>query len=302
MGSLSASGLTWPRKIPFAPFLSGFVQIPGPNCYHPPYGLDPNTYAQVCGKILEHTIMHEGPETVSAFIVEPVSNTGGLVVPPPDYLRSVRDTCTKHNVLLIFDEIITGMGRTGEWFASQTFDVVPDIMCCGKGLASGYAPLSAMIVLDDLYMDGFWNDESVNPGFSSGHTFGGNPISTAAGMAVIDVIQRDQLMEQGSAVGQHIRNLLASEVAAIGVLGEVRGVGALSCVEFVQDMRLMKPFPKERKFGKCVERRLREAGLLLRCDPDWIAFAPPFIMTIDQADEMLEIFFRCVRDELRAGA
>lgn len=298
MGSLSASGLTWPRKIPFAPFLSGFVQIPPPNCFRPPYELDPDTYAHVCGKILESTILHEGPETVSAFIVEPVSNTGGIVVPPPDYLRSVRDTCTKHNVLLIFDEVITGMGRTGQWFASQTFDVVPDIMCCGKGLASGYAPLSAMIVHDELYMDGFWNDESFNPGFSHGHTFGGNPISAAAGIAVIDVMQRDQLIEKGNKVGIHIRERLASEVAALGVLGEVRGVGSLSCVEFVQDMNLMKSFPKERRFGKCIERRLREAGLLLRCDFDWIAFAPPLIMTIDQADEMLEIFFSCLRSEL----
>jgi adenosylmethionine-8-amino-7-oxononanoate aminotransferase len=298
MGAMSATGLTGPRKNPFAPFLSGYLQIPPPNCFHPPFGLDPATYVEICGNILEYTIQREGPETVSAFIVEPISNTGGIVVPPPDYLPRIRETCSKYNVLLIFDEIITGMGRTGEWFASQAFDVSPDILCCGKGMASGYAPLSAMIVRDDLYYRGFWDDESQNPGFSHGHTFGANPISAAAGLAVVEVIERDNLIEQGQKVGSYIRHRLADDVAELGILGEVRGLGALSCVEFVKDMQTKLPFPKERSFGKRVERRLRHAGLLLRCDPDWIAFAPPLIMSIEQADEMLDIFYNCLQAEL----
>lgn len=301
MGAMSATGLGWPRKTPFAPFLSGYVQIPAPNCFRPPYGLDSDTYARTCGRILEHTIQQEGPETVAAFIVEPVSNTGGIVVPPIEYLRQVRETCTKHNVLLIFDEVITGMGRTGEWFAAQTFDVTPDILCCGKGMASGYAPLSAMIARDDLYRRGFWGDEGENPGFSHGHTFGANPISAAAGLAVIDVIEQENLIERGRTVGAHIRARLSKEIAALGILGEVRGVGALSCVEFVEDTNTRRSFPETRRFGKRVEERMRDAGLLLRCDPNWIAFAPPLIMTLEQADEMLDIFVRCVHDELKTG-
>jgi adenosylmethionine-8-amino-7-oxononanoate aminotransferase len=298
MGALSASGLNWPRKTPFAPFLSGFIQVPPPNCFHPPYGLDSATFADTCGKMLEYTIEREGPQTVSAFIVEPVSNTGGIVVPPPQYLRQVRDVCSKNNVLLIFDEIITGMGRTGQWFAAQTFGVTPDVLCCGKGMASGYAPLSAMIVRDELYENAFWGDEEVNPGFSHGHTFGGNPISAAAGLAVVEVIERDGLIEKAEHVGKHIRQRLETAVAAKGILGEVRGVGALSCVEFVEDMKAKRPFPAKRRFGKRLEHRMRNAGLLLRCDPDWIAFAPPLTMTIEQADEMLEIFVECLGQEL----
>jgi len=301
MGAMSATGLGWPRKTPFAPFLSGYLQIPPPNCFRPPYGLDSKTYAETCGKMLGYTIEREGPETVAAFIVEPVSNTGGIVVPPPDYLRQVREACTKHNVLLIFDEVITGMGRTGEWFAAQTMDVTPDILCCGKGMASGYAPLSAMIARDDIYQSGFWGDESENPGFSHGHTFGANPISTAAGLAVIEVIEEEKLIERGRTVGAHVRARLGSEVGALGILGEVRGVGALACVEFVEDTKARRAFPSERRFGKRIEERMRDAGLLLRCDPNWIAFAPPLIMTIAQADEMLDIFIQCVRDELKAG-
>lgn len=300
MGAMSASGLGWPRKQPFAPFLSGFVQIAPPNCFRPPYPISGDAYAEMCGQMLDYAIRAEGPNTVSAFIVEPISNTGGIIVPPPQYLRQVREACSAHNVLLIFDEIITGMGRTGEWFAAQTFGVTPDILCCGKGLASGYAPVSAMIVRDDLYFKAFWGDQSENPGFSHGHTFGANPIAAAAGLAVIDVIEREGLIAQGRKVGEHIRERLRLEVGRLGILGEVRGIGALSCVEFVQNMSTKAPFPEERRLGKRVEERMRDAGLLLRCDPAWIAFAPPLIMTIAQADEMMDIFVECLQAELRA--
>jgi adenosylmethionine-8-amino-7-oxononanoate aminotransferase len=302
MGAMSATGLGWPRKTPFAPFLSGFIQIPPPNCFRPPFDLEPDVYAKTCAKILEYTIGREDPQTVAAFIVEPISNTGGIIVPPDGYLQQVREICTRHNVLLIFDEIITGMGRCGDWFASQHFKVTPDILCCGKGMASGYAPLSAMIVRDKLYMKGFWGDEEVNPGFSHGHTFGANPISAAAGLAVIEVIENEALIERGALVGEHIRARLQREISALGILGEVRGAGALSCVEFVEDVPTRRAFPASRKFGKRVEERLQRQGVLLRCDPNWIAFAPPLIMTREQADEMLDIFVRCVRDELKAGS
>lgn len=301
MGSMSASGLGWPRKLPFAPFLSGFVQVPPPNCLRPPFPMTGEAYAEMCGSILDYTIRAEGPETVSAFIVEPISNTGGIIVPPPRYLQQVREACSRHNVLLIFDEIITGMGRTGDWFAAQKFGVTPDLLCCGKGLASGYAPVSAMVARDELYLRGFWGDQSENPGFSHGHTFGANPIAAAAGLAVIEVIEREGLIARGREVGEHIRQRLKAEVGQLGVLGEVRGAGALSCVEFFQDMDRKTSFPPERRFGKKLEERMREAGLLLRCDPDWIAFAPPLTMTLAQADEMLEIFLRCLREELAAG-
>ena len=299
MGAMSASGLGWPRKLPFAPFLSGFVQIPPPNCFRPPYPIESDAYAKLCGQILDYTIRAEGPHTVSAFLVEPISNTGGIIVPPPQYFRQIREACSAHNVLLIFDEIVTGMGRTGEWFAAHTFGVTPDLICCGKGMASGYSPVSAMIARDDLYRKGFWNDQSQNPGFSHGHTFGANPIGAAAGLAVIDVIEREGLIARGREAGEHIRTRLRTEVGRMGVLGEVRGVGALSCVEFVRDMQSKASFPEERRFGKRLEERMRDNGLLLRCDPNWIAFAPPLIMTIPQADEMVDIFVASLREELK---
>ena len=297
MGAMSASGLSGPRKEIFGPFLGGFVHMPPPYCFRCPYGQTNPPCCMLSANTLKYTIEHEGPDSVAAMIVEPISNTGGIIVPPREYFEVIRETCTKYNVLLIFDEIITGMGRTGNWFGAQTFDVTPDLLCIGKGLASGYAPLSAMVARDELHYSAFWGEPSANIDFAHGHTFGANPISAAAGMAVIEVMESQNLIAQGQRIGDHIRKRLNEEVAELGVLGEVRGKGALTGIEFVQDMKTMQAFPEERRFGKTLEKRLVDAGLILRCDPHWIGIAPPLIMTIDQADEMLDLFIKCVSEE-----
>jgi adenosylmethionine-8-amino-7-oxononanoate aminotransferase len=251
--------------------------------------------------MLETVILNEGEESVAGFILEPIGNTGGIVVPPAEYLPRIREICDRYNVLLIFDEIITGMGRTGNWFAAHTFETTPDILCAGKGLSSGYAPLAAAAIKEEIYFSTFWGEESANVHFASGHTYGNNPISAATGLAVIEVMEQDNLMENGRRVGEHLRKRLSDEVARLGVLGEVRGKGCLACVEFVEDMETRRTFPRARMFGKRVEKRLVEAGLILRCDPDWISFAPPLITTIEQADEMVDIFVRCVAEEIKSG-
>ncbi len=301
LGAMSATGLAGPRKGIFGPFLEGFLHIPPPTCFRCPYGLSYPGCGCLCAQMLETVINSEGPESIAGFILEPISNTGGIVVPPPEYLPTVRDICTRHNVLLIFDEIITGMGRTGNWFAAQTFQTTPDLLCAGKGLSCGYAPLSVMAVRDELYYSTFWGPDEANIHFATGHTYGGNPISAAAGLAVIEVMERDNLIANGRQIGAHLRQRLEQEMANLGVLGEIRGKGCLACVEFVADMDTNKPFPEERRFGKRVEQRLVEAGLLLRCDPHWISFGPPLITTVEQADEMIDIFVKCVREEIEAG-
>ena len=302
LGAMSASGLGGPRKAVFGPFLSGFVHIPPPSCFPGPFDPAGSTGGHPGAALLEYTIRHEGPESVAAFILEPISNTGGIVAPPPEYFQGVREICSRYGVLLIYDEIITGMGRTGNWFAAQTFGVAPDILCAGKGLASGYAPLAAMIARDELHYSAFWGEENQNISFAHGHTFGGNPIAAAAGLAVIEVIEKEDLIAKGALVGRHIRQRLREEIGALGILGEVRGKGALSCVEFVEDMETGKPFADERRFGKRVEKRLIEHGLILRCDPHWIGLAPPLTMTVAQADEMIEVFLKAVGEELREGS
>ncbi len=300
LGAMSASGLSGPRKSVFGPFLEGFVHVPPPTCFRCPYGLKYGSCGIMCAKMAEYFIESEGPESVAAFILEPVGNTGGIVVPPPEYLPMIRKACDKHNVLLIFDEIITGAGRTGSWFAAQTFNTTPDLLCAGKGMSSGYAPLSCIAIKDDLYFSGFWGEPEQNVHFASGHTYGGNPISSAAGLAVANIVEREGLIEKGAKIGEYLRGRLRTEVAKLGVMGDVRGVGCLACIEFVKDMETLEQFPQERMFGKRVEKRIMEAGLLLRCDPHWISFAPPFITTQDQAEEMLQIFLKCVAAELKS--
>jgi adenosylmethionine-8-amino-7-oxononanoate aminotransferase len=302
LGALSATGLGGPRKSVFGPFLEGFVHLPPPLCFHCPYRLSFPACECLCARMVEYAIRSEGPESVAALILEPIGNTGGIVVPPPPFLPMIRDICTRHQVLLIFDELITGMGRTGNWFAAQTFGVVPDLLCMGKGMSSGYAPLAAVAILDELYYSAFWGEEEANIHFAHGHTYGGNPVSAAAGAAVIDVIRSEGLLENGTRIGNRLRERLSQEVGDQGVLGEVRGAGCLVGVELVEDQASRRPFPATRRFGKRLERRLLDAGLILRCDPDWIAFAPPLTTTLAQADEMVDLFAGCLRKEMAHGS
>lgn len=301
-GALSATGLGGPRKSVFGPFLEGFLHIPAPTCFRCPYGQEYPGCEVLCARMLKVFVENEGPESVGAFMVEPIGNTGGIVTPPEEYFSIIRRICSDYEVLLVFDEIITGMGRTGEWFAAQSFRTEPDILCMGKGLGSGYCPLAGTAFKDELYYGAFWGEEAENIHFAHGHTFGGNPVAAAAGLATLEYIAEHDLIPNGRRVGEYIRGKVKEGIAALGILGEVRGRGCLVGVEFVQDMKKKNPFPPERQFGKKVERRLLEAGLILRCDPNWIAFGPPLTTTIPEAEEMVEIFLRCVKEEVAQGA
>jgi len=298
LGAMSASGIGGTRKSIFGPFLEGFYHIAPPTCFRCPYGQEYPACNCLCAQQLEYAIQSHGPESVAGFIIEPIGNTGGIVTPPPEYFPMIRDICTKYNVLLIFDEVITGMGRTGNWFAAQTFGVEPDLLAMGKGMSCGYAPLANCAIRNSLYYSAFWGEDEANIHFNHGHTYGANPISAAVGLAVIEIIKRDNLLANGQKVGDHIRQRLQKEVAQLGILGEVRGKGCLIGIEFVEDMDSKRPFPIERMFGKRVEKRLMQEGLILRCNPEWIAFGPPLITTIAQADEMVDVFLKCLADEL----
>lgn len=302
LGAMSASGLGGSRKSVFGPFLSGFLHIMPPTCFTCPYEKTYPECNSFCARILEEVILREGPESVAAFVIEPIGNTGGIVTPPDGYFPAIREICTKYNVLLIFDEIITGFGRTGEWFAAQTFRTTPDIICMGKGMSSGYAPLAGVALSDRLYFGAFWGDEEQNIHFAHGHTFGANPLAAAAGLACVEVIEKEKLIENGRRTGDYLRQRLAKEIGDLGILGEVRGKGCLVGIEFVEDPRTRSYFPPERMFGKCLQRRLLEKGLILRCDPNWIAVAPPLTTTLVQADEIIGILMKALREELAAGS
>ncbi|HEV3257693.1 MAG TPA: aspartate aminotransferase family protein [Gemmataceae bacterium] len=296
LGSLSASGLK-SRKTVNEPLAPGFLHVFPPTCYRCPFGKQYRECGITCATIVNDVIDMEDPDTVAAVIVEPIGHTGGVIDPPEEYLPLLRQICDRHNVLLIFDEIITGIGRTGRMFAAQTFGVTPDVLCVGKGLGGGYAPISAMICRRSI-ADAFWGPVAENPGFVEGHTFEGNPISCAAGLAVLqEVLERD-LCGNARTQGQRLRAGLEALAAKHGVIGDIRGKGLFQGVEFVHDPATKEPFPAEVAFGVRVGRRALDNGLLCRFDPHWIAFGPALVTTPDQIDEMLAVLDRSVGEVL----
>ncbi len=295
LGALSATG-TPRRKWMFEPLLQGFVHVWPPTCYRCPFGLSYPGCAIRCATILDDTITMEGPETVAAVILEPIGNTGGIITPPPEYLPLVREVCNRHNVLLIFDEIITGFGRTGEMFAAQTFHTLPDILCMGKGMSSGYAPLAA-IAFRDHVAAAFWGKEEDQIEFSHGHTYGGNPLACAAGLASIAEIEERDLPRRARELGAQVRHRL-EEVQDMGIVGDVRGRGLMIGVEFVRDPATKEKFPADAKFGVQVSRQALQDGMILRADPDWAAIAPPLVISEAELDQMMDIFTESVRQVL----
>ncbi len=291
MGSLSASGLKG-RKTVNEPLAPGFVHVFPPTCYRCPFGKEYPGCEMTCASIIEDVIEMEDPDTVAAILVEPIGHTGGIIDPPEEYLPMLREICDRHDALLMFDEIITGVGRTGELFAAQTFGVEPDVICVGKGLGGGYAPLSAMICSRSI-ADDFWGPIESNPGFVEGHTFEGNPISCAAGLAVLrEILERD-LLANARERGEQLRRGLEELSARHAAIGDIRGKGLFQGIELVQNRTTKERFAVDSNagggFGVRVGRHALEKGLLCRFDPHWIALGPPLVTTSEDIEEILRI-------------
>jgi adenosylmethionine-8-amino-7-oxononanoate aminotransferase len=296
LGSLSASGLK-SRKTVNEPLAPGFLHVFPPTCYRCPFGRSYPECGITCATIVEQVIEMEDPATVAAIMVEPIGHTGGVIDPPDEYLPILREICDRHNVLLIFDEIITGIGRTGRMFAAETFGVTPDILCIAKGMSGGYAPLSAMICRKPIG-DAFWGPIAENPGFVEGHTFEGNPVSCAVGIAVLrEILERD-LCGNARVQGARLRQRFEELARKYPVIGDIRGKGLFHAIELVQDLATKARFPDALALGVKVGRRALEHGLLCRFDPHWIAFGPPLIVTAEQIDEMVGILDRSLGEVL----
>ena len=296
LGALSASGLK-SRKTVNEPMAPGFLHVFPPTCYRCPFGKAYPECEITCASLIEQVIEMEDPATVAAIMVEPIGHTGGIIDPPPEYLPILRQICDKYGILLIFDEIITGIGRTGDLFAAITFGVTPDVICTAKGLSGGYAPISAMICTRKI-ADVFWGPIATNPGFVEGHTFEGNPISCAAGIAVLTEILERDLCGNARERGRQLRAGFERLAAKYGVIGDIRGKGLLQGVEFVQDVKTKRSFPAEIGIGVRIGRRALANGLLCRFDPNWLAFGPALVVTAEQLDDMLEVLDRSMGEAL----
>jgi adenosylmethionine-8-amino-7-oxononanoate aminotransferase len=300
LGALSASGLKGRRTVnePLAP---GFLHVFPPTCYRCPFGKSYPDCGVTCATLVGDVIEMEDPETVAAVLVEPIGHTGGVIDPPDEYLPILREVCDRHDVLLIFDEIITGIGRTGHLFAAETFGVTPDVLCVAKGLGGGVAPVSAMICRRPI-ADAFWGPAAENPGFVEGHTFEGNPLACAAAIAVLEEILANDICANVRAQGARLRANFEALAAKYPVIGDVRGKGLFQAVEFVRDRATRARFPAGEEIGVRVGRRALENGLLCRFDPHWIAFGPPLVSTAGQVDEMTAVLDRSLGEVLNESA
>ena len=225
---------------------------------------------------LEALILREDPETIGAFIGEPVLGTGGLVPPPAGYWSAIQAVLRKYDILLIADEVITGFGRTGQIFGSQTYGIQPDLVTIAKGLTSAYAPLSGVLVGDRVYraMEAGAAEAGI---FPHGYTYTGHPISVAAANANLDILEREDLTGNAASTGSYMLAALYNAFDSLPVTGEVRGIGLMLAVDFVADPAIKRPLDPAVKFAYRVANHARENGLITRAMPqsDAIGFAPP---------------------------
>jgi len=291
-GAMSASG-TGKRKTGFEPQMGGFLKVFPPTYYRDRF----STWEECnrfCAQSFEDVIINEDPETVAGIIIEPIGNTGGIITPTEEYFQIIRQICDRYNVILIYDEIITGFARTGAMFAAQTFNVTPDVICSGKGLSSGAIPLGAMITKEDMG-DAFYGEVEDEINFAHGHTFAGHPLACAVGIAVIDEIQHEKLDQKAQDLGDYLAKKL-QKLTRYGVVREVRGKGLLLGVELVKDTETMEPYPE---LGQALKRTTLQNGLILRIDPSWFAVAPALIATESDIDELGDLIEKSLVDALK---
>jgi putrescine---pyruvate transaminase len=276
------------------------LHVPGFAKVTPPYpfrdrgaGTD-DALVERRARELRAAIVAEGPGTVSAVIMEPVIASGGFIMPPIGWLRAVRAICDELGVLMIADEVITGFGRTGRWFAVEHDGVVPDIMTVAKEITSGYIPLSAAIARRRL-ADAFPDDakqENVHPG-----TYTAHPVACAAALANIQIMEKDNLVANAEAMGERLRDELQRAVGKKRIVGEVRGRGLLVCAELVEPNGSGRPLDKERVAQ--LDRKAWDRGAIVYARDQVIRLAPPLCITRDEVDQLVEIVAASI-EELEA--
>ena len=286
LGALSATGKTSMRE-PFQPLLGPSIHIPSPYCLRCHFGLTYPDCGLRCAHALDEAIRHEGRHTISAFLAETIlGSTIGAVVPPPEYYAVIRDICDHHGILLILDEVMCGMGRTGKWFGLDHYGVVPDMITLGKGLNGGYAALSA-VGCRAAHLD-VLREKAGN--FIHGHTFSHHAVAAAAALSVVEILERENLIERAASLGGYLEKRLAP-LADHPHVGQVRGIGMMWAIEVVRDKKTLAPFPRKEKLTEKMADRLMDMGIILyKCagfangDGDAVMLGPPFVISESELD------------------
>lgn len=285
-GAMSAGGD--PRKLPSdgqqAP---NFVHVEDPYCYRCPWDKEISSCRRECVSHIERVIEFEGPANIAAILMEGESGTSGCIKYPPDYLKKIRALCDKHGILLILDEVMSGFGRTGKWFAAELHGVVPDMIATAKGITAGYLPLGALIVTDKIA--DYFNDKVLWLGL----TYSAHPVSCAAGLEVLKIYEDENLIDNAAVMGRYIDQQVALLQERHPCIGDFRNTGLLGCIELVKNRRSKEPMapynarPEEMVVMNQVAARLRQLGMYTFVRWNYVFICPPLSITREQVDEGL---------------
>jgi taurine--2-oxoglutarate transaminase len=297
LGALSATGD--PRRLPFEPGVPGVVRVLDPYCYRCPFDWTPDVCRRPCLAHVDEVIGYEGPETIAAVLVEAVAGTNGAFVPPPEYLPGLRALCDRHGILLIADEVLTGFGRTGRWFAVDHWDVVPDLMTMGKGITSGHAPLGAVAVGERVARH---FDERP---LATGLTHSAHPVSLAAGLATLEVMRDEGLVERAAAMGGILAERFRDLRARRPRVGDARGLGLWGVLELVRGRDSREPLvpwngppasqePMQRLVAAALERGVRVATRW-----NYLFVAPPLCIAEADLHAGLDVLDAVLGEETR---
>jgi len=293
LGALSMSGHPG-RRARFAPLLEDFPVINPPYCYRCPYGLEAPSCGYLCAHELETAVNRIGAEKIAAFIAEPVIGAaGGAITPPKDYYKIIKKICEDHDILFIADEVMTGFGRTGTMLSSEQWGITPDIVALGKGMGAGYAPIAAALASEKVMEPIIAGTKSV----MSGHTLSANPQSCAVSLAVLEYLEKNEIIKDVECKSVYLKNQLEKIKGQFSFIGDVRGKGLLLGIEFVQDLNSKAPFPRSAAITQKVISIGKENGLLIYpagagldgVNGDAIIISPPLTITKREIEELTHL-------------
>lgn len=294
LGALSMSGHV-SRRERFVSILEDYPSVSAPYCYQCSFNQTYPSCQLACANEIETAIIRIGPGEIAAFIAEPIIGAaGGVIIPPDGYYQQVREICNKYDILFIADEVMTGIGRTGEMFGLHHWGVQADIIALGKGMSAGYTAIAATLASEKVMEPILLGSNSI----MSGHTYSANPQSAATALAVLKYIEKNQLVQKVKVKGEYLLQKLHDELADTKIVGHIRGKGLMIGVEFVFNKSTKRPFEKNLLITNKIVEKSREKGLLIYpssagqegAHGDAIIISPPFIITNNQIDELVSIF------------
>jgi adenosylmethionine-8-amino-7-oxononanoate aminotransferase len=281
-GGMSVNGNTNFRRA-YEPLLPGCFHLDSPWAYRNPWGLEGEALGHAVAQALERELVFQGPDTVAAFIAEPVQGAGGVIVPPANFWPLVREVCTRHGVLLIADEVVTGFGRTGQMFGTRTWGVQADLWCLAKGISSGYVPLGATAI--SRHVAEVFDADTTGAGqVTHGYTYSAHPVAAAAALATLDVLERDDIPAKVREVSGPFQARLGGLVDRVPYVGNVRGIGLMAGIEMVADKATKAPLPKTSDLPARVAREAYQRGLMTRVSGSNMILSPPLVISAQEVD------------------